>query len=334
MVSNSTNLAPSSSSSINLELITVLTYAFLCVVTFGIGAAVAVPDLLAVLRERKTALAIGLSTQYLVMPAAARLVAGVLAMPDIDAIGLILIGCCPGGATSNAFAYFAKADMALSVSMTAVSNALAFVSLPLLLFVWTQGLDSTSMPPVPFLEIFGSLLMVLVPAALGVALRHYKPPLARRAEQLGALSGAILIATSTFAGLVQNRDALAVQELFPWKNGVSVCFVAPLGMIAAWAVAMLVDTPCCLRLRQAPRMPRAVLATVVMETGIQNTVLALAIVSLMSADWSADASFRLKLIPIMWGIVVSTQAVFVMLAFRCLIQNEKVDKGMVPGEAL
>ena len=315
---NATGLAPSVT---NLTLISILTYIFLCVVTFGIGSAVVLSDLRDVLRCRKVALAIGLGTQYAVMPAAARLVCWLLRMPDIDAIGLILLGCCPGGATSNAFAYFARADMALSVSMTVVSNALAFATVPLLLYIWTQGLDSTLDAPVPFLDIMGSLLMVLVPAAIGISLRYHRPRLARRAEQLGALSGGVLIATSTFAGLIQNRKALGVEELFPWKNAASVCLVAPVGMLCALGATLALNAPGCRRLLRTQPTPLPVLATVVMETGIQNTVLALAIINLMSASWHADVAFRLQLIPIMWGIVVSTEAVFVMFLFRYLIRR-------------
>ena len=230
-MSNNGN-ATAADTATDLTAINILTYVFLGVVMFGIGAAVHLGDLRTVLRSRKLALAVGLVSQYLVMPAAARLIAsGLLRMPDVDAAAIILIGCCPGGAVSNAFAYFAKADIALSISMTAISNALAFGTLPLLLFLWTRGLADSpfGQDTVPFLDIFASLLIVLVPAGIGVALRHKNDKWAGRAEKLGATSSAVLIMSSIFVGLIQNGSTLADAELVPWRNAAAVALVAPIG---------------------------------------------------------------------------------------------------------
>ena len=175
----------------SLTLTYVFTYVFLALVTFGIGAALELKQLKDVWRRCKVAFCTGLLAQYLIMPAAARVVSkNMFNAPDLDAFGLILIGCCPGGAVSNSFAYFARADMALSLSMTATSNALAFGTMPLLLFVWTQGLnlpfESTNLP---WVDILSSLAMVLGPAALGIQLRRKSTKWALRAERLGAVGG-------------------------------------------------------------------------------------------------------------------------------------------------
>lgn len=69
----------------DLTAINILTYVFLCVVTFGIGSAVDLSHLRTVLRKRKAAFCVGLLAQYLAMPAVARLVAStVLSMPDVS----------------------------------------------------------------------------------------------------------------------------------------------------------------------------------------------------------------------------------------------------------
>jgi len=308
---------------------------FLCIVTFGIGSAVHLGDLRIVWVDRKIGFVIGLSTQYLLMPALARLISKeVLGMPDVDALGLILIGCCPGGATSNAFAYFAKGDMALSVSMTAVSNFLAFGTLPLLLFLWTRGLNvgnGVDAGQIPFLDIFGSLCMVLVPAAFGVALRHRSEKWAARAEKLGAVSGAVLIISSTFAGLIQNSATISDATLVPWKNVVGVALVAPAGMAFAALAVWLFQLPACTAAigRKPGWLPYPSMVTIVLETGIQNTVLAIAIVTLMTRTWSAGAAFRLQLIPILWGICVSAEAVVIMFVFRYFLTREQRRQALV-----
>ena len=122
------------------QLINIMTYIFLCSVMFGIGSGVRVGDLKAVMRKRKAAFIVGLVSQYVVVPAAARFVTSVvLHMPDLDGFVIVLVGCCPGGAISNAMTYWSKGDLALSIAMTVVSNTLAFATLPLLLLIWTQG---------------------------------------------------------------------------------------------------------------------------------------------------------------------------------------------------
>ena len=70
-------------------------------------------------------------------------------------------------------------------------------------------------------------------------------------------------------------------------------------------------------------LPLPVTATMVLETGVQNTVIALAIAALTSASWPADEAFRLQLLPIAWGLFVSAEAAIVMLIFRYLIRKQQ-----------
>ncbi len=314
--SNTTSTAAAGVAAINTTALTVLSYAFLAIVTFGIGSGVRLDDLRAVFRHQKRAFSIGLASQYLIVPAVARGVATALQMPDMDAFGVVLLGCCPGGAVSNAFAYFARGDLALSVSMTAVSNALAFGTMPLLLLIWTRGLHSVEYR-IPYAEICYSLLLVLLPAAAGVELRRRSPgKWGPRGERLGAVGGAVLIAASIVAGFAQEstRTSLADPNLFPWRNGVAVALVAPIGMLfASLAVCAM---------RRCVRVPLASVATIVLETGVQNTVIALAICNLSTAgpEFSPVESFRLQLLTIIWGLFVAFEALIVTILFRRLIR--------------
>ena len=207
--------------------------------------------------------------------------------------------------------------MALSVSMTAVSNALAFGMLPLLLFLWTQGMVlPNGQASVPYLDIFGSLGMVLLPAGIGVALRHYRARWASRAEKIGAVGGVVLIISSIFAGLIQNGSSISDAELLPWKNAIAVILIAPIGMVFALLAAVSLNA------LVAEKLPLASVATLVIETGVQNTVLALAICTLTTSSWPAVAAFRMQLIPILWGIFVSSEACIVMLLFRWRIGKQ------------
>ena len=99
------------------SLQTVLVAAFLQLLMFGMGATLSRERFAGVLKDPKP-LAVGLVSQFLWMPFAAFVIARLLGLPDAVAIGLIIMGCSTGGTSSNFFTYFARADLALSISMT------------------------------------------------------------------------------------------------------------------------------------------------------------------------------------------------------------------------
>ena len=205
-------------------------------VMFGIGSAVEIQQLKNVILKRKIAFAVGMTSQYLVVPAAARLVVSALDMPVLHAFAIILIGCCPGGAVSNAFALFCKSRLfrrresvrlgpashlelktvqevwyclfaphysltiaasiaytfsRLSINTTIDTNSERRCSLvhrhdhsvqhsglcdaPTAIVYLDSGLSVDVEFKIPFLEIFYSLLMVLIPALCGFWLRANHP---------------------------------------------------------------------------------------------------------------------------------------------------------------
>lgn len=103
----------------------------LAVVMLGMGLELELGDFRRVLRRPATP-ALGVAAQYLVMPALAALVAWLLRLSPPLAVGLILVGCCPGGTASNVVNLIARADVALSVVMTTVSTLAAVLLTPLL----------------------------------------------------------------------------------------------------------------------------------------------------------------------------------------------------------
>ena len=140
-----------------------------------------------------------------------------------------------------------------------------------------------------------------------------------------------MIASSIVVGFATNASTLADAELLPWKNVVAVMLVAPMGMVFAWGAVAALEH--CRRRRRgaggaerasAAAVPSPVKATVVIETGVQNTVLALAIVSLSFADAVPYREFfRMQLVIIFWGLMVTCEASVVMLLFRRIIGREE-----------
>lgn len=137
-------------------------------VMFGMGATLLPRDFARVTR-RPGLLGLGVLLQFGGMPALAFGVAHLLGLPAELAAGLILVGSCPGGTASNVICYLARADVALSITLTAVSTVLAVLATPLLtgFYVGTQvAVDVPGM-------IASIFRIVLVPVALGVALNAW-----------------------------------------------------------------------------------------------------------------------------------------------------------------
>ena len=166
----------------------------LAIIMLGMGLTLEVGDFRRV-ATRPRLIAVGIVLQYTVMPLMGWSLARLLALPAPLAAGLILVACCPGGTASNVIAYLARADVPLSVTMTAVSTLLAVVMTPAL-----TALLASSRVDVPAAGLFVSTVQVVVlPIAAGLLLRHRAPAVTRAilpAAPLAAVAMITLIVAS------------------------------------------------------------------------------------------------------------------------------------------
>ncbi|AGF72283.1 bile acid:sodium symporter family protein [Corynebacterium halotolerans] len=146
------------------------TNTLLGIVMFGMGLTLRPVDF-ALVARRPLPVAIGVVAQYVLMPLIALLVVWILQLPPEIAAGVILVGCAPGGTSSNVVSYLARGDVALSVTMTSVSTLLAPLLTPLLT-LWLAGrympLDAGSMA-------LSIVQVVLVPVIAGLLIRLLLP---------------------------------------------------------------------------------------------------------------------------------------------------------------
>jgi BASS family bile acid:Na+ symporter len=173
------------------------------VIMLGMGASLVPDDFRAVIRKPRGVF-IGFLSQFGLMPLIAFTLATILKFPPAFAIALILIGSLPGGTTSNMFTYFARGSVALSISMTTASTIMALFMMPILLKVYTGGFTaqiSASMQAtgteadfvIPTMNIISSLILVLVPVAMGMFLRQKSPDWAKTAEDTAGFVGILVI---------------------------------------------------------------------------------------------------------------------------------------------
>ncbi len=146
----------------------------LAVIMLGMGITLSLDDFKGVMKMPR-AVAAGFAAQYLIMPLLGWAIASGLKLPAPYAVGVILVGCCPGGTASNVVTYLARAHVALSVLMTMCSTFGAIVMTPLLT-TWLVG----TRVPVPGWGLFlTTVQVVLAPLVLGLALHHLTPKLVK-----------------------------------------------------------------------------------------------------------------------------------------------------------
>ncbi len=138
------------------------------VVMFGMGLTLRPRDFSAVFKRPK-AIGIGTLLQFAVMPFAAWIISKILGLPPQLMAGMVLVGSCPGGTASNVVCYLARGDVALSITLTAVSTILAVLVTPLL--TWFYVGQSVQVDIIPML--LSILKIVLIPVVLGVTLNHF-----------------------------------------------------------------------------------------------------------------------------------------------------------------
>ena len=140
------------------------------VVMLGMGLTLNPSDFKTVFSRPKDVIA-GCTAQFVVMPLLALLLTKSFSLPAEIALGVVLVGCCPGGTASNVITYLSKGDLSLSVAMTTVSTLLAPFLTPFLTWALigeTVDVDVVSM----FLSIF---FVVILPVALGLTIQRFLP---------------------------------------------------------------------------------------------------------------------------------------------------------------
>ena len=276
---------------------TALVALLLAALMFGMGATLTV-DRFRDVAANPRAFCIGLASQFGWMPLLAYLLARVFELPTEAAIGLIIMGTCPGGTTSNMFAYYARADVALSVAMTAASKLVGVVLMPLCLLLYARPFTDASVT-IPYGDIVKTLVVLLVPVALGMWLRGRRGErFAQRAEKLGSLAGLLVLLLLVLTATIRNAGLFAT--IAPSMYAASI-LLGVLGMVLGDLAARLA------------RLPTPQRRAVSLETGIQNSPLAFAIIAVSFRGEQQAEMFKL---PMLYALFVLIEASLVTLYYR------------------
>ena len=173
------------------------------VVMFGMGLTLNLHDFKIVFSRPKDVV-IGCMAQFTVMPLLAWALARLFQLDEALALGVVLVGCCPGGTASNVITYLAKGDLALSVGMTGVSTLLAPFLTPLL--TWALAGKSVDVDVVSmFLSI---LCVVILPIVVGLFVKWLWPRFTEKATDYLPAFSSITIAFIVAIVIAANADKL------------------------------------------------------------------------------------------------------------------------------
>ncbi len=173
------------------------------IIMFGMGTAMSIKDFAGVVRMPKGVL-VGICCQFTIMPILGFSIAHLFGFAPEIAAGIVLIGSSPSGLASNVMAYLAKANLALSVTLTAVSTVLAPIMTPLLMKFFAG-----QFVPIEFWPMMLSILkIVILPVIIGLVFNHFfhgKAKWLDKAMPIISMAGiALIITIITAAG----RDSL------------------------------------------------------------------------------------------------------------------------------
>lgn len=178
------------------------------IVMFGMGLTLSKSDFKEVVR-RPVDVLIGVLGQFIIMPGLAWLLCQALRLPPEIAVGVILVGCCPGGTASNVMTFLARGDVALSVAITAVTTLLAPLVTPALIYLLaSQWLDVSAT------AMFWSIVqVVVVPIALGVVAQSLLGDKVKLAVGVLPLVSVLAIVAIVAAVVAANQPKIAESGL-------------------------------------------------------------------------------------------------------------------------
>jgi len=160
----------------------VLLPAILGVIMFGMGLSLVKEDFVRIAKVPKS-VAAGLLGQLILLPLFAFALVVAFSAPVEIAIGLMILAACPGGTTSNLISHIARANLALSVSLTAITTVICVITTPLLIKFSINHFTQSDAIEFSLIGISVKLvILLLVPISLGMLLRHLFSKAARRAE--------------------------------------------------------------------------------------------------------------------------------------------------------
>ncbi|KAG7502380.1 ileal sodium/bile acid cotransporter [Solea senegalensis] len=289
---NSCLVPPSNFNEMLSLVLSVVLTVMLALVMFSMGCTVDAKKLWGHIK-RPWGIIIGFLCQFGIMPFTAFALALAFNVLPVQAVAIIIMGCCPGGSGSNIICYWLDGDMDLSISMTACSSILALGMMPLCLLIYTTTWADSGTIKIPFDSIAITLVGLLVPIALGMYFKTRWPRIAKKILKVGSIAGfALILIIAVVGGILYQSSWIIAPAL--WIIGTIYPFI---GFSLGFLLARFTGQPWH-RCR-----------TIALETGFQNSQLCSTIIQLSFSSSELEVMFSFPLIYSIFQLVAAVMSV-------------------------
>ncbi len=234
-------------------------------IMMGMGLGLKIADFKRILIEPKGVI-LGLIAQLIILPIVGFLLAGMFPLTPELAVGVIILAACPGGATSNVISYLVRGNVALSITLTAISSLITIVSIPVVINLGMQtfmGADTALQLPL-LKTIIQIAVIILLPISLGMLINYSQPRFAAKLEKIVKWLSLSFLGLIIFGLLLKERANFLPSLL--QVGGVTLSLNL-MTMFLGYAIATLA------------KLDESSSKTITVEVGIQNGTLAITIAS-------------------------------------------------------
>jgi BASS family bile acid:Na+ symporter len=295
----------------------VLSGVIISIISLSMGVTVTLADAKQAIETPK-ALVIGWYSQFGFMPLMLYCMCHMFGFDNQTSVGAMLVGMAPGGSTSNLLTHWAHGSVALSITMSAASTSTicAFFMIPLLLAVYVQTTFTDQSFTLPLVNIFFTLLLIVIPSALGIFVREVNTTKKiggrffwQWLEVIGGVLGGIFLLAALVFGITDRVELMHFGKF--WKEHICAAMVEPLGC----AFGYIVST----KMGLSDRDRRAVC----METGVQNVALCIALCALSFKGCVRQNTLLMPLLCTIW-YVINSAWITLLLRSRPVIETDPV----------
>lgn len=229
------------------------------IIMFGLGLSLTPDDFRRVARAPK-AVAVALACQLVLLPLVCFGIVKLLDLPELLAVGMLLLAASPGGTTANLFSHLFRGDVALNVSLTAVNSVISIVTLPLITNLAINHYDLNDEVSLPLVKVVEVFVIVLVPVGIGMLVHARNAGFAGRMERPVRIASAIILAVLVLAILVDQAENVVD---YLGKVGLAAGLFCAISLVVGYVVPRAFGV----------REDQAVASS--MEIGVHNATLAI-----------------------------------------------------------
>ncbi len=259
-------------------LISVVLPLALAFIMFSLGLSLVIDDFKRVLVQ-PLAFLTGLVSQMALVPFMSLVLVVIFGLPPELAVGVMILSFCPGGVTSNIISQFARGDVALSVSLTAVISLIGIMTIPFLV-AWSMDLFmGAEAPPITIAKLALSVFLITtLPVAVGILVRHLASAFAQAAEPVLNKIATALFAIIVIAALASN-----------WETFIeNIAILGPI-LVALNIVLLVLGVA----LATLAGLTFKEVKTIAVETGVQNSTVGITLGAIVGGQAAGFSAFAL-----------------------------------------